>query len=318
MRPDDRIVGGGDADALARSWLVRLKSGEATQRDLDALAGWRAQSAANEDSFRQAVRLWDRLGPALGGGATLASPVTATAPFVSRRWVLGGTAGLASAAIAVIVAGGAAAPAGARVFETRKGERRHFRLDAELSVDLNTDSRLYYWPDAAAPRVDLDRGEALVSAACGNGRRLSASVDRIEMSGQIARFLLRADGAEARVSCLDGRMTVKAGGEDYVLVKGRSLDFAGGALRPAEAAVAETDAAWRRDLLVFEDRPLGEVLEELNRYRNGRVYLLDGDPAIRITGVIHLDRVDLAVDHIARSIGMKVSRLPGGIALLRS
>jgi transmembrane sensor len=313
-----------DPDAQARGWLVRLKSGEATQHDLDMLAGWRSESAQNEQSFRRAVRLWDDLGPALTGGAvglagnrrSPADPGRPASNGVSRRWVLSGAGGLAATAAVVLFVGGTPVPAGAQVFETRKGERRRLQLEGQVGVDLNTDSRLFYWAHAVAPRVALDRGEAILSATCDDGRYLRADAHDVEVRAQTARFLFRSDGGVVRVGCLEGRLTIRSGGKDYPLTSGMEADFRGDVPQLDSADVSESDLAWQRDLLHFKDKPAGEVVAELNRYRPGRVYLPSAYAKVRISGVIHLERADLAVDHIARSLGLEVTRLPGGIAVL--
>jgi ferric-dicitrate binding protein FerR (iron transport regulator) len=45
----------------ALSWIVRLKSGEATDVDLEALQRWREASPLHEEAFRDAARLWRRV-----------------------------------------------------------------------------------------------------------------------------------------------------------------------------------------------------------------------------------------------------------------
>jgi len=318
-----------DGDAQARSWVVRLKSGKATQQHLDALADWRS-SENNEQSFRRAVRLWDDLGPALIGarvpagqlamaGAALSAPAASRPqPVVSRRWVLGGMTGMAAAASVAVFIGGTPVPAGARVLETRKGERQRFQLEPQVSVELNTDSRLLYWADASSPRIVLDRGEAVVSAALEGNRSLLAEVGAIDVQAKAARFLVRSDGDAARVACLDGALTIRSGGQNYAMTGGMEADFQGSERLPQPVKITESELAWQRDILQFKDRPLGEVLDELNRYRPGHVYVMgEGRANVRISGIIHLDRADLAVDHIARSLAMNVTRLPGGIVILR-
>lgn len=303
-----------DSDTAARAWLARLKSGEATQRDLDSFAHWRAEHEDNARSFEQAVRLWDNLGAALAGGGVTATP----RPRVSRRLFLGGSAGLAVVA-AVMVTGGVATPAGATRFETGKGERKRFRLEQQVSVELNSASRLYYWPDAANPRVNLAQGEALIAAACGEGRQLIARADDIEIAARNARFLLKAEDGVIRIACLDGTLEVRSNDGTRTLSGDSRIEIRDGTVQPAAAAPAhEAETAWRNNVLVFRDRPADEVIAELNRHRPGRIVLLAGKGDVRISGVFHLERADLAVDHLARSLGMKVTRLPGGVAILRS
>lgn len=313
--PDDNNLGRWpDRDATARAWVARMKSGEATQSDVDGLLSWRAQNDANEGSFRQAVRLWDQLGPALAGGAVL----PAAGQDLSRRWFLGGGAAMAAVAAVALVPLAAPVPAGAREYRTGKGERRHVRLEPEVSAELNTDSRLLFWADTASPRVELSHGEALISAACDPGRQLIATAEDVEVRAQVARFSMRSDGGLLRVACIDGRIEVVSPKGRTTVDAGASLDFREGTVQPTPRDVAESGAAWQRDLFLFKDRPAGEVIAELNRYRPGRVYLLGSRNDVRISGVIHLERADYAVDHIARSLGMKVTRLPGGIAVLRN
>lgn len=307
---------------MARAWVVRLKSGEATQRDVDMLLSWRAQDAANEGSFRRAVRLWEQLGPALAGGATLPAVHDAASPAggrgLSRRWFLGGGVAMAAVAGVAIVPLATPVPAGAREYRTGKGERRQVRLESEISAELNTDSRLFFWADDALPRVRLARGEALFAATCDPGRRLIATAGDVEVRAQVARFSMRADGGLMRVACFDGRIEVLSPEGHKLVDAGTSLDFGAGGVRPTPQDVAETGAAWQRDMFLFKDRPAGEVVAELNRYRPGRVYLFGSRNDVRISGVIHLERADLAVDHIARSLDMKVTRLPGDVAILRN
>ena len=314
--PDDTELGRWpDRDAMARSWVVRLKSGEATQSDVDMLLSWRAQDAANEGAFRQAVRLWEQLGPALAGGIA-ASPVVDRG--LSRRWFLGGGVAMAAVAGLALVPLAAPVPAGAREYRTGKGERRQIRLEPEVSAELNTDSRLLFWADAASPRVELSHGEALISAACDPGRQLIARADDVEVRARVARFSMRSEGGLMRVACLAGRIEIVSPDGRATVDAGASLDFHAGGVQATAPDVAESSAAWQRDLFLFKDRPAGEVIAELNRYRPGRVYLLGSRNDVRISGVIHLERADFAVDHIARSLGMKVTRLPGGIAILRN
>lgn len=313
--PDDIELGRWpDRDAMARSWVVRLKSGEATQSDVDMLLSWRAQHAENEGAFRQAVRLWEQLGPALAGGTAL--PVANQDP--SRRWFLGGGVAMAAVVAVGLVPLAAPVPAGAREYRTGKGERRQVRLEPEVGAELNTDSRLLFWADAVSPRVELSHGEALISATCDPGRQLIATAKDVEVRARVARFSMRSEGGLMRVACLDGRIEVVSPEGVTTVEAGTSFDFGAGSVRSTPRDVAESGAAWQRDLFLFKDRPAGEVVAELNRYRPGRVYLLGGRNDVRISGVIHLERADFAVDHIARSLGMKVTRLPGGIAILRN
>lgn len=303
-------------DAQARAWLVRLHSGAATSADLDAFGSWRRGSGANEVAYRESLSMWRLLGPAIAraGDDLAARP---PAPRLSRRQWLAG-AGLAATGAAVLAVGITlpTAPAGATVIETAKGERKRTRFDDGVIVEINTDSRLWSLVQGDRRELQLERGEAIIATG-GAARRLVARAGDTEVTADRARFLLRlVDGAPARVLCLSGSVAVRVPGGSATLDARQALAGSNAIARP-EAAVAEA-IAWERGVLVFQGRPASEVVGELNRYRPGRIILPASHAAIPISGVIHLDNADASVDHVARSLGLSVVRLPAGIVLLRA
>ncbi|MBJ7406321.1 MAG: FecR/PupR family sigma factor regulator [Bradyrhizobium sp.] len=52
----------------ALSFILRLKSGEATVADAEQLIDWRGRSPAHEHAFRDAVKCWRAIGQALASG----------------------------------------------------------------------------------------------------------------------------------------------------------------------------------------------------------------------------------------------------------
>lgn len=317
---------GEPASACARAWLVRLHSGDVAQRDLKALARWRAESTANEAAYQGELRMWQVLGPALAGQprATGQAPSPEVVPAAwarpalpSRRGFLGGAV---AAGVGVVLGVGLLArpdEAGARVLETGKGESRRFPLAPGLAITLNTDSRVAFWPADGAPRLRLERGEAVIGVAFAGDTHLRAEATRCAVTAQRAKFLLRLDGDSTRVACLAGQISVQSDGRDIALAESRSVVLWGEESAPVATGVTETDTAWQRGLFVFDNRPAGEVVAELNRYRQGYIYLPRAQSGVRISGVLSVDQPDLAVDHIARMLGAKVTRLPGGVAVLR-
>lgn len=313
----------GDAAEQARAWVVRLRSGVATVADVDAFRRWRAADAANEQAYRDVVLLWERLGPAMRPNAGQAAPARAPLAALAARSALSRRSFFAGAGAAAVIAVGLpvglmlpSVPAGATVLETRKGERRRETLADGVVVELNTDTRVVSWTEADGParrRLRLDRGEALLTVAYGARGALWARADDTEVVAREAQFLLRWTQPEPQVLCLSGSVEV--------LRQGNRLRLAGAQALEAEGAgpVADPNAAleWRRGVLVFENRRAAEVVSELNRYRPGRVVLPEGHGDVRISGVIHLDRADAAVDHVARSLGLKAYRYPAGYVVLR-
>src|SRR5450756_788782 len=99
-------------DALleeALDWIVRLKTGEPTRADVEALQHWREQSAAHEEAFKTAARVFRHAGIA---ARELADPPVAMdaartlrgsqPKILARRAFLGGAIAAASAGYLVV------------------------------------------------------------------------------------------------------------------------------------------------------------------------------------------------------------------------
>ncbi|MOA52752.1 fec operon regulator FecR [compost metagenome] len=88
--------------------------------------------------------------------------------------------------------------------------------------------------------------------------------------------------------------------------------------REAPAAVQPLDldsaSAWQRGKLIFNQRPLGDVLDELERYLPQRILLTDA--ALRrhkVSGVFDLDDPGALLKTLERLQPVRVTRLPGVI-----
>jgi transmembrane sensor len=70
-------------------------------------------------------------------------------------------------------------------------------------------------------------------------------------------------------------------------------------------------------LLIFRDRPLASVVDEVNRYRSGKIIITNDDLKRRlVNGTFQLDRLETFVAQVEQLFGAKVRSLPGGVVLL--
>ena len=75
--------------------------------------------------------------------------------------------------------------------------------------------------------------------------------------------------------------------------------------------------AWQQGLLIFRDVPLARVIDEVNRYRPGRIIVVDPRLGRReVVADFRLDRLDAVVEFVAQVMKAPVRSLPGGIVLL--
>jgi transmembrane sensor len=311
----------------ALAWVIRLNSGTATADDAAALELWRSRSAEHEAAFRDAVRLWRSLGEAtrrLVAERELPREVIAERrprPSLSRRSLIGG-------ALAASVAGGyltVRPPFGlwpsftelSADYRTSKGERRHVALSDDVALTLNTQTSISVRSSPGEPRIELISGEAAVSAK----RRVSSPLIVEAAGGRIsayqANFNVKCLDNAVSVLCLDGMVDVALQGRSLSVQGGQQVSYSAAGLGFVSLADPEQARAWQNGLLIVRDWPVSRLVEEINRYRPGKIVLVNADLGRRmISGTFHLDHLDDFIGQARGLFGANVRALPGGIVLL--
>ncbi|WP_233290839.1 FecR family protein [Shinella sp. PSBB067] len=306
----------GDFDALKReatAWVVRLTSGTATAEDADALRIWRARSSEHERAFREVKRLWNNLGPAL---ADKRRPV----PLVGRRSFLaaGGVAASAAGAAFILSDLGFLPPVNRLLadYTTAVGEQKSIALPDGSTAVLDGKSALVMGYTEDARHLSLTAGAAVFEVEGADPRPfvVSAADGKSTLSSGTLSLAHAVD--EVSVECIQGTVEVDCQAS-ITLMKGEGVVYSSAGLGQKATAEVETAAAWRKGLLVFNDRPLGDVVADLNRHRRGKVMLASNAlGSRRVSGVFHLDRPQEILAHFENALHIRSVSLVGGIVLL--
>jgi transmembrane sensor len=324
----------------ALRWLVVLRDRSASDADRQAFALWLKDDPRHEAAWRRAQQVWMRvgkIGPAFAQRAAASeasSPQRAAVatlraagsrpvprPAVSPRAAPGRRRFLYVAAAVTAVA----VPAGIVLSRpglfadqrTAAGERRTISLQDGSTVELAAASSFSVDFAANLRRVVLHEGEAffdvirdpvrpfVVDAAAGRTRALGTAFD----------VKLGADSVT--VSVTERSVEVSVEGADRVVGEGQQVRYGRkkiGAVREADLGQVE---AWRRDRLIFQEAPLGEVIADLERYRGGRIVITDSRLRdIPVTAVFDTRKADAAVDTIAATLPIRVRRLTDLLVVL--
>src|SRR5450830_232371 len=300
----------------AQAWVVRLDTGQVSERDAQVFRHWCARSRAHASAFAEARAVWRAMAPAARAvqRAQQKPPVR-----LARRAFLGGAVA-ASLGLLVLRPPLDIWPAVAGLgadYATGTGEQREVALDGGVLVQMNTQTRLDAAPlqDGAAALVLL-AGEAEFQAGLRGAARVRVQAGDGTVSAGSARFNIRLFGQEVCVTCLAGRLRVAQAGNDAELAAGQQLRYRPEHFGIARAVAKSEVSAWRQRLLVFKQSTLAEVVDEVNRYRPGKL-ILNGDALkqTRVQASFSLDRLDDVIALIQDAYGARVTRLPGGIVL---
>ncbi|MGC1304261.1 MAG: FecR domain-containing protein [Caulobacteraceae bacterium] len=310
------------------AWVNRLLSGAVTSDEAEAFKSWRAKSAAHEAAFTEAVQFRRAIRRAIVVDRTDSARPATTTPTarggdtsrrIARRSLLGGA--LAASAVGYLAA---RPPAGlwpswsefTSDYHTGAGERRAIGAASGVSMELNTRTSIAR-RSAISGEVELVSGEAAITARRASGAPFSVIAEggRTLLTDGVVN--LRKDGTSICVTCIRGAAEVIHPAGRIRLEAGRQVVYTPGALEPARAADVTLATAWRRGLLIFRDAPLQQVVDELNRYRPGKIVLVDAALARRpVYGVFQIQQIGRAVEQVQGLTGARATHLPGGLVLL--
>ena len=310
----------------AQAWVRKLTSGHVTEWEAEAFKRWRDADPVHLSAFQEAVHQWGLLESA-AGSVLRASPRAAQyhrevmhRPSAGRRAFLGMAVGGATAAGIAAYSPFGLWPAASQWdadYRTAVGEQREVRLDDRVAVAMNTRTSLRRIGDARqAVGLELLEGEAQVEVSgAGGSFRMTAGVGRV--STNAAEFEVRYLDGRTRITCLQGRVLIEHPAGQRQL-QGRQLAvYDNRSISDIAAADVESAVAWRRGEMVFTQAPLPAVLDEINRYRLGRVMLLgDGLRDKTVTARVKIVDIEAALLQLQRSFDLSARSLPAGILLL--
>lgn len=298
------------SDEAAR-WHFRRDAGPLNPAEEAAFRAWLADPRHGA-AYDEIARTWSALG-------AIERPAAAPAPRPAFwRWAPLGAALAATLAIAILDDSWFArwrADAATGI-----GETREMVLTDGSRVDLNTDSALDIRYGEKERRIRIVRGEAVFSVAKQAERPFVVETASGSTTALGTVFSVRLAGDETIVTVLESRVAIAPGAaaeQAVALSPGQSARFSRTRLDAVESVDAEAETAWRRGKLIFVDRPLGEVVDELNRYHRGHIRIIDSSlRSHRVSGVFETKDPLHALGLIQASLGLQATRLTGLLVLL--
>ena len=257
----------------------------------------------------------------------------------SRRLLV---AVIAAAAVVVAVVGGWAvlgrAPAWREV-STAVGHRTVVHLRDGTQITLAPKSQLRYTADYGKTHRDvyLD-GEAYFQVSLDTRRPFRVHTARSITEDLGTAFVVRAYAEQnaTEVVVAEGRVAVwradtvrtpvtpdaRPDAQPGLVLEARDLgrlDANGGVTLRRGIDVAR-QLAWTSGVLAFDGAPLRDVVRTLGRWYNAEIRLPDGDSALgarRLTATFTNEPIDLVLQRIALTLGLRVERAEGSVFVLR-
>ncbi|QPK65110.1 FecR domain-containing protein [Methylomonas sp. LL1] len=334
-----------DPQQQAIDWLVRLRADNLGEGEMFAFADWLSRDNRHAEAFAAAEDLFNDM-VMVAHESAMASPVRNDAikqrmgadtgvairsGLANRRsafkpdkpWF---TVSLAIAATwlfaALLVMPDHSHPWADLLsdYHTETGEIREIRLADGSQLLLNTNSAVSVNFDDSTRRITLHHGQVRFTVAKDASRPFEVAVDDLtvralgtvfevyNLSPDESGVIVQEHAVSARI---DKAEQFPPQFRDVKVEQGHRLRHrVGTALQQPEPVGLEQTSAWQDHRLVVNDRPLGELVTELNRYRSGRIFVAGNDlQQLRVSGVFSLDHPDSTLGTVQQVLGLKQTRL---------
>lgn len=309
----------------AALWFARQEDNALSDADQRAFDDWLAASARHRAVYHEISGIWYETArlpnPAIQDNVI---PLPAkTAPqrrSVFTRWQSVAAAGL-FAALAL---------SGAYIYDvptrmqadiyTAKGHSERVTLPDGSTAELNTATALEVLYTPQERRIRLLKGEAVFTVAADKTRPFRVETHEGEATALGTIYAVRQEPQSTEVTVLESKVEIKGRAENApatVLNANETARFTRNTISTVSTIDADTATAWRRGKLIVTDRPLGEVIEELNRYHAGLIRITDA--AIReqrVSGVFDTKNTVVVVSDLENALNIRSTRLSNYLILL--
>lgn len=283
-------------EAAASRWFARKRSGEMTPAETVELEAWLAADPEHRALYDQAEYWWGAANALRGDPAILKlreEVARAKAPLPRRYWIGGA---LAASLMATAFGGWQAMDAGLiptpaallngeQTFRTGVGQTATVRLRDGSVVTLDTDTVLRARETADHRSIRLSRGQAYFKVAKDKSRPFTVAAGDKVVTAVGTAFSVRLQKKAVEVTLVEGKVRVEeadptpapkpgqiAAAEMKAGSKLVAIEDKGWVLKPVDTGKA---TSWLEGQLIFENRPLGEVAAELNRYSERKIVIAD-------------------------------------------
>lgn len=304
----------------AADWLVRLQdvsgAGEADWIEFDA---WLNASPEHAAAYDEVLAVWSDLGvmaPELKAAAASVSLAGRARP--SRRVIGWGIGAAAAAALAVAVVPSVLSPT--QTHETGRGQTRTVALSDGSAIHMNAGSKISVRMTRSARQVVMNDAQAVFDVAKDPKRPFLITVGDRTVRVVGTEFDVSHRGNALAVTVRRGVVEVRPDAGSVTgavrLAPGQRLEHADGGDSRVSTVNPDEAFAWRVGRLIYRDRPLIEVVAELNRQFNRDIRLADATTGRqRVSGVLVLDNEKAVIERLSLLAPVSVSAADAGFVL---
>lgn len=303
-----------DADiiACAAEWHAHLHSGEAVNEDYTNFECWRTQDIRHAEIYARMEKLWARFDDVDAKPATIALNKALKSGAAKRKKVAAQALAFCLGIFGVWTAL-QTTPAKYMLadYRTAVGEQRVIELDDHSRITLNTHSAIDVDYSGKQRRITLQQGEILVEVAKDSTRPFIVETEHGTARALGTQYLVKREAEGTRVTVIESTVEACAAKVPacVTLKPGEQTVVTPDAVQAPSMVNAEVSASWSKHTLVVDNQLLAQVLQELGRYRYGRIFFNADEIAdLRVSGVYALDDTDRTLSVLVATTPIRVKQ----------
>lgn len=215
----------------------------------------------------------------------------------------------------------AATPRVMTVHQTAWQQQREVILEDGSIVNLNWDTKISVTMNPKQRNIVLHRGEAHFNVAANKSRPFTVVAQGVSATAVGTAFVVNHDNNnQTTVTVNEGIVEVASPATSPLqLTPNQQISLSTTSVGKTLTVDTDIINAWQQGMLVFHERPLLNVLEELNRYtlfsiEAGLIHDIDR----RVTGTYFINRADDALALIALAFNLELTPQAGNHVLVKS
>lgn len=307
----------------AREWLTYLYSGHTTATKRDEFVVWLNSSDENKQAFTRSQKVWQTIGmtdSAVEWMQQHAAQQPATVPKAKPTRVLAKSLMALSAmaaSVALLVFNGVfnttthlTLPQPQTAFTSPVGQNRHITLSDGSDITLAGNSSILVAITDDERRITLRKGSAYFDVSHDPSRVFSVTAQQTQVRVRGTAFEVKySPNNSLKISVQRGLVDVAdlpetAEQREQVLQlrpnEQLHTDIQGRFISPITVFQPETEFAWLKQRLIYDNVPLKNVIMDINRYVKKPVIILDNSiNELPITASFTFEQIEPMLDGLA-------------------
>lgn len=195
------------------------------------------------------------------------------------------------------------------------GTQNKINLLDNSEVTLNSNSVLTYHSSHWENNRSLElNGEAYFKVAKGKTFTVNTPNGKIQVLG--TQFNVISNSNYFSVVCYEGKVSVKANGEEYILTKNKALSNINGVIK--KSITMKNRPSWLNGESSFDSAPLDYVLRAIENQYNVDFSYNNLDPSFVFTGIFPHNNLEIALQTVLTSFNINYKKTNQNTIILTS